>query len=58
MNRFATFFRWLSAGNALADRTGKQDSTPSSALVSDAALVGPDVALQISTVWACIDRRA
>lgn len=58
MNRFANFFRWLSTGNALADRTGKQDSAPSSALVSDAALVGPDVALQISTVWACIDRRA
>jgi HK97 family phage portal protein len=58
MNRFATFFRWLSGGNALADRTGKQDSAPSSALVPDAALVGPDVALQISTVWACISRRA
>jgi HK97 family phage portal protein len=58
MNLLSYFYRWASAGNALSDRTGKQDAAPSSALVADAAMVGPDVALQISTVWACIDRRA
>ena len=58
MNFLSHFYRWVSTGNALSDRTGKQDSAPSSALVADAAMVGPDVALQISTVWACIDRRA
>ena len=58
MNFLSHFYRWVSTGNALSDRTGKQDAAPSSALVADAAMVGPDVALQISTVWACIDRRA
>ncbi|MCL4695436.1 MAG: phage portal protein [Burkholderiaceae bacterium] len=31
---------------------------PGAALVPDTSLHGPDAALQISTVWSCIDRRA
>ena len=31
---------------------------PGVALVSDSGNIGPDAALQISAVWACIDRRA
>jgi HK97 family phage portal protein len=58
MNRFLSFFRWFAGGNALADRAGQQDASPSSAIVSDASSVGPDVALQIATVWACVSRRA
>lgn len=44
--------------NALADSTGSQNPVPASSLVPDAANVGVDGALQLSTVWACIDRRA
>lgn len=49
------FSRWL---GALSERIGKLWPVPSAPLVSDTALLGPDAALQISTVWACIDRRA
>lgn len=49
------FSRWL---GALAERIGTLLPVPSAPLVSDTALHGPDAALQISTVWACIDRRA
>lgn len=58
MNRFASLFRWFGGGNSLADRGGTQDATPATALVDAASMIGPDVALQISTVWACISRRA
>jgi HK97 family phage portal protein len=53
-----SFFGWLSGGNALTERQGLQLPVPSAALVSDTAMMGPDAALQISTVWACIERRA
>lgn len=42
----------------MTETTGQQNAVPSVALVSDAGNIGPDAALQISTVWACIDRRA
>lgn len=53
-----TLKSWFGRFGALGERRGEQAATPSSALVSDTAMVGPDGALQISTVWACIDRRA
>ena len=49
---------WFGRGGALAERSGAQSATPSTALVSDTANIAADGALQISTVWACIDRRA
>jgi len=50
---------WFGFGtSALAERPGVQRSEPSLALVSDVPNTGPDGALQISTVWACIDKRA
>ena len=49
---------WFGFGGALGERKGQQSGAPSTALVSDAANIGPDGALQLSTVWACIDRRA
>ena len=49
---------WFGRFGALGERSGEQVATPSAALVSDTANMGPDGALQISTVWACIDRRA
>jgi HK97 family phage portal protein len=51
----AFYSRWLSA---LAERIGKLWPVPGAVLVPDAANLGPDSALQLSTVWACIDRRA
>lgn len=49
------FTRWFSA---LAEKVGKLLPSPGVPLVDDTANLGPDSALQISTVWACIDRRA
>lgn len=43
-------FAWFGA----ADRKGVQSGMPSSALVSDTRSVGPDGAMQISTVWGCV----
>ncbi|MTW11422.1 phage portal protein [Pseudoduganella eburnea] len=45
-------------GGALADKIGLQDALPGSSLVPDASHVNVDGALQVSTVWACVDRRA
>lgn len=50
---------WMRWGvGALAERLGRQVSAPATALVSGQPNVGVDGALQISTVWACIERRA
>lgn len=43
-------FSWFGAG----DRHGVQSGNPSSALVSDARVVGPDGAMQLSAVWGCV----
>lgn len=53
-----SIYRWFGRGGALGESLGAQTPVPSVALVSDTANIGPDAALQISTVWACIDRRA
>lgn len=42
----------------MGEYRGAQDGLPSAALVSDTANLGTDGALQISAVWACIERRA
>lgn len=51
-----SWFRWVAG--ALSDEPGRQTGAPSSTLVSDSANIGTDLALQISTVWACVSRRA
>lgn len=43
------------AGGALAERPGRQLVQPSAPLVPDTVRHGPDAALQLSTVWFCID---
>ena len=48
--------RWF--GSAIGENKGTQNAVPSVALVPDSGNVAPDGALQISAVWACIDRRA
>jgi len=53
---FNSFFsRW---GSGLNEKKGKQNATPSTALVSDTSNIGPDGAMQISAVWACLERRS
>ena len=42
----------------MGESAGVQNDSPSVALGSDLLNVGVDGALQLSTVWACIDRRA
>ena len=53
-----TFLSWFGRGGALGENSGKQYPAPSAALVPDTASIGTDGALQISAVWACIERRA
>lgn len=43
-------FTWFAAG----DRRGLQSGVPGSALVDGTRSVGPDGAMQISTVWGCV----
>ncbi|WP_183024371.1 phage portal protein [Variovorax sp. UMC13] len=50
------WFRW--GGGALAETQGLQNPVPLTPLVENQPSVAVDGALQISTVWACIDRRA
>lgn len=45
-------------GNALAESRGEQAAVPSGALVPGVGVPNVDSALQISTVWNCIERRA
>jgi HK97 family phage portal protein len=55
---FTSVMGWFGFGGALGERVGQQHPVPGTALVSDTALIGPDGALQIAAVWACIERRA
>lgn len=54
----ASFWQRFGFGAALAENTGVQNPLPGAELVPDSGNIGPDAALQISAVWACIDRRA
>jgi HK97 family phage portal protein len=58
MNLINSFRTWWGRGGAIAETTGSQVPAPGAPLIPDTANVGVDGALQISTVWACIDRRA
>ena len=53
-----TVGRWFGWGGALGENTGQQTGLPSGPLVPGTRVVADDGALQISAVWACIDRRA
>jgi len=55
---FDTIRSWFGLGGAMAERTGRQAALPGAPLVADTAAIGPDGALQLSTVWSCIERRA
>jgi HK97 family phage portal protein len=58
MSFFSRLGGWFGRSGAIGDATGTQNPVPSASLVADLSNVGVDGALQISTVWACIDRRA
>lgn len=51
-------YNWLGWSGALRNEPGRQISAPSGQLVDGVAHIGPDQALQISTVWSCVSRRA
>lgn len=55
MGIISRFYNWW---GALSERSGQQVAVPAMSLVEDAANIGPDAALQIATVWACVQRRA
>lgn len=44
---------WFS-GNATGQKSGRQVGQPSVGAYEETPLVGPDVALQVSSVWACV----
>lgn len=52
------FAKWFRFGGAISENVGTQNPVPGIALVPDVGNIGPDGALQISTVWACIELRA
>ena len=58
MNPVNSFRQWWGRGGAIAETVGSQMPIPGAPLIPDTASIGVDGALQISTVWACIDRRA
>ncbi|GGI16430.1 phage portal protein [Oxalicibacterium faecigallinarum] len=58
MANFLTSVRTWFGGGAIAEREGDQARPPTTVLIPDTRSVGEDGALQIDTVWACIDRRA
>jgi HK97 family phage portal protein len=55
-----SFWSWLgfSANSAISERNGIQNALPISALVPDTQRIAVDSAMQIASVWSCIDRRA
>jgi len=55
---FTTIAKWFAGSGAMAERTGQQNAAPTSALVPEVPHIGPDGALQLSAVWACVERRA
>jgi HK97 family phage portal protein len=52
------FRQWFGRGGAISETQGQQNTEPSLALIPDTALASVDGALQMSTVWSCIDLRA
>lgn len=56
LNTVRGWLRW--GGNALAETTGEQSAVPTGALVPGIGVPHVDSAMQISTVWNCIERRA
>lgn len=58
MSLFNSFRGWFGSGGAIGEAPGTQNAVPGTALVPDTRATGPDGALQISTIWACVSLRA
>lgn len=60
MPMLKSFLGWFGLGGsrALAETQGVQRGLPGAQLVPEVAQMSADAALQISTVWSCIERRA
>lgn len=58
MSMLDTVRRWFFGAGAMGESPGPQYALPGASLVTDAAMIGPDGALQISAVWSCVERRA
>lgn len=54
MTFFSKIFSFL-GGNATTQKSGSQSGSPSTSAHDDAPIVGVDAALQVSTVWACVN---
>lgn len=55
---FSNLFGWFRRGGTLTETTGEQHTAPASPIVDGVSSIGADGALQISTIWACIELRA
>lgn len=56
---FSSFLGWFGwGGGALGAGRGRQSGVPGASLIEDTSPLSADGALQLATVWACIDRRA
>jgi HK97 family phage portal protein len=55
---YSSFSGWFGRGGALAETTGEQHPVPGAQLVGDTKPVTVDSAMQISTIWNGIERRA
>lgn len=53
-----TVGRWFGWGGALGENRGQQSGQPAGQLIEGTRTLAGDGALQISTVWACVERRA
>ncbi len=58
MNIINSLRTWWGGVSAFFESIGPQNGAPANALVPGTARTSVDAAMQISTVWACIDRRA
>ena len=58
MSVLSSIRSWFGRGGAIGENPGTQNPVPAAPLVPETSSVAVDGALQISTVWACIDRRA
>jgi HK97 family phage portal protein len=58
MNIVNSLRTWWGGVSAFFESVGPQNSAPANSLVPGTARTSVDAAMQISTVWACIDRRA
>jgi len=53
-----TVGRWFGWGGAMGENTGQQTGMPDAKLISGTRTIAADGALQLSVVWACVEKRA